>query len=115
MRITDSPMLGEVNGADSSRNAPLPEFAGGKDATLIECLDQRINGDRRPRLMSKWAILAYVRATREAFPDGGFDATRDQVAVARKVGYLFSGAALSMARRVMEALAALKQESGSDA
>lgn len=110
MRITESPMLPEVNGSDTGWKVKYPPFVGGEDEVLIESLYESINGDRQPRWMSKWAILAFVRAVRQEFPDGNFDPSRDQAAVATTVGYNGTGYALRMARLVMEALTAARSE-----
>ena len=110
MNILNSPMLPETNGTDHTGAAKYPPFKGGQDERIVEQFDAHINGDRRPRMMSKWAILAYVRAIRDLFPEEDFDTARDQSAIARKVGYTSSGSALSMGRKVMDALNALNKQ-----
>jgi hypothetical protein len=118
VRISQSPMLPEINDCSHAQadradwRAPMPPFAGGEDADLVTGLDDWINAARSPRLMSKWAILAFLRAIRIEFPDGGFSANRhdDQNAIALRVGYAVGSARLSMARRVMQALTDAESE-----
>lgn len=109
MRITESPMLPEVNDAPGGWTMePLPPFDGGDDAALVEALASRINTPGKWALMSKWAILAFVRAVRAEFPDGGYKADRhaDQDALAKRVGYQNGTQRLRMSRLVMSALTA---------
>lgn len=110
MHILSSPMLPEVHGSDTAWKAAYPPFVGGQDENLIEKLYESINKTQHPSSMSKWAILAFVRAVRQEFPGGQFDSVRDQTVVARAVGFTGSGSALRMARLVMDALAAVQSE-----
>jgi hypothetical protein len=84
----------------------LPPFDGGSDTVLVKNMSEMINAQRRN--MSEWSILAFIRAVRLEFPEGGFNpASRDdQDQAARRAGYESGSVRLTMARLVMENLAA---------
>jgi hypothetical protein len=100
--LVSSPMLPELHEADLDSSPP---FEGGADTELVESIAARIN--ESSRLMSKWGILAFVRAIRDQFPDGTFDPAdqQQQDAVAKRVGYTAGNVRLRMSRLVMEGVA----------
>lgn len=100
--LLSSPLLPEL---DESADK-LPPFAGGDDELLVRDIAGRIN--EHHRLMSEWSILAFVRAVRERFPDGGFrtDDIEHQDELCRMVGFNGPGKTrLRMAKLLMENLA----------
>lgn len=97
--LRSSPVLPELHGLDE-----YPIITPGPDAGLVREIGQQIDGGQK--MMSGWAILAFVRAVRELFPDGAYDpySAAQQERVAERVGYRAGSIRLSMAHLVMKGL-----------